>query len=112
MKFKVGDRVNVYGGIHGIDNKTVYEGAKYATVIDMPGDLLSVEFDDKQDGDYFWAVHRKQCRKLKKTTSKYYYLNQYSDGHLGGVYTDRGSAEASGCQQDNYVRTIKLKRVK
>ena len=115
-KFKVGDRVNVYGGIHDIDNKLVENGAKSGTIISISDDTatLGVEFDKPQNLSSRWNVHRKQCRKLKPRAPQYYYINEYTHGGIKNSHIRETleEAETIGKQLGDYIRTIKLKVVK
>lgn len=66
MKFKVGDRVSVYGLVSGDQRNGITNGDP-ATILEIKASgFLVVRLRNK----FSWLAHPKQCRKLKKRTSK------------------------------------------
>lgn len=89
MKFKIGDRVNVYGGVHSIRCATL-AGLKALVVDDnldneeFPGEIRILldgagvyDYENHSQLNSIW-VHPKQCRKLIKRDQKKIWVNRFA----------------------------------
>ncbi len=77
MKYKVGDKVKVYGGAERDKNDPNYPAIPVAYHRGTRGTVLDVTAEDemnvrirKYPKSYWVTVHPKQCRKLKKKAKK------------------------------------------
>ena len=75
MRFKVGDRVRVFGGsIYALEGRAPSETGYKGTVKYIQDGWLSVELDNPNKSNDQYLFHPKQCRKLKKKARRRIWL--------------------------------------
>jgi hypothetical protein len=108
-KFKIGDRVAVYGEILGVKSPADRKLGTVAAVA-KDGDLR-VRFEEEFDGDREWYVHPKQCRRLKpKAKPREWELMGTAEPNLiSSSYTHRPAISGPKLEPGERVRVREVK---
>ena len=104
-KFKVGDRVAVYGTI-----PNHYLSGHKGTVFDPRenGPGIQVKLDG---GDVVYYVHPKQCRKLRKKERRKVFIH-YCNKTVGRVFPDVDSAVRASIRDFSVTEIVQFVEVK